>query len=230
MGAFQLSLILKRLFALIASPDTWGKTGVEFITCTSWKISGEATPTAILITDGVGKGNLGMVTTFCHHDQAKIEASDAFSNLHQHDPLDPSMVVVRRYTNTHYIPHGTSCFLYLDMRTLSRGASSTQFPLDWLHLCRLLPFSEIEVILPHEEGQLGFKVYPYSQEVLWESSEEEHHLSDLVLLSISSLALHPHLEEGTQTEGGFGFHQALKCLQDTNQSRAQLECELVQDT
>ena len=50
---------------------------MEFITCTGWKISREATPMAILITDGVGEGNLGMVTTLCCHNQAKMEASDA---------------------------------------------------------------------------------------------------------------------------------------------------------
>ena len=53
-----------------------------FITCTSQKISGEATPMVISITDGVGEGNMGMVTTFCHNNQAKIEASDALSTLH----------------------------------------------------------------------------------------------------------------------------------------------------
>ena len=31
-------------------------------------------------------------------------------------------------------------------------------------------------------------------------------------------------------EGGSGFHPALKLLQDTNQARAHLECELVQET
>ena len=138
----------------------WGKTGVEFITHTSWKISGEATPTVILITEGVGEGNLGMVTTFCHHDQATMVASDALSSLHQCDSLQPSVVVVRRYTNTPYIPQGTSHFLYLDLSTLSGGASSTQFPLHQLYLCRLVPLSE--VVLPYEEGEVGLKVYPHS--------------------------------------------------------------------
>ena len=32
LGAFQFRLISERLFAHIASPDMWGKTGVEFIT------------------------------------------------------------------------------------------------------------------------------------------------------------------------------------------------------
>ena len=176
LGALQFLLILERLFTHIASPDMWGKAGVEFITHTGWKISGEATPMVILITDGLGEGNLGMVITFCHHDQAKMEASDAFSTLHQCDLPEPGVVVVRRYTDTTYIPQRTSHFLYLDMNTLSRGASSAQFPLDWLCQCRLLPFSEAKVVLPHEKGEVTLKVYSNSWEVLCRSSEEEHHL------------------------------------------------------
>ena len=128
---------------------------MKFITHTSRKISGEGTLMVILITDGVGEGNLCMVTTFCCHNQAKVEASDAPSTLYQCDSAESNVVVVRRYTNTPYIPQGTSCFLFLDMSTLCGGASSTQFPLDDLHLHRLLPFSEAEVILPHVEGRWG---------------------------------------------------------------------------
>ena len=82
----------------------WGKDGMEFVTSNGPKISREAAPMAILVTDAVGEGNLGMVTTFCHHDQAKLEASDALSALCKCDLLEPSVVVVRRYTNTPYIP------------------------------------------------------------------------------------------------------------------------------
>ena len=49
------------------------------------------------------------------------------------------MVVVRRYTKTPYIPWESSCLPYLDMSTFSGGTYSAQFPLDWLHLWRLLP-------------------------------------------------------------------------------------------
>ena len=52
-------------------------------------------------------------------------------------------------------------------------------------------------------GEVELKVYSHSQEVLWESSEEEHCLSDPVLLLIPSSALHQCLEEGIQMEGGF---------------------------
>ena len=55
---------------------------MEFITSNGQKISGEAILMVILVTSGVGEGNLGMVTTFCHHDQAEMEASHVLSTLH----------------------------------------------------------------------------------------------------------------------------------------------------
>ena len=58
---------------------------------------------AILITGGVGKESLSMVIVFCHHDQNKMEGSDTLSALHQYNSPVPSVVVVRRYTNTPYI-------------------------------------------------------------------------------------------------------------------------------
>ena len=77
---------------------------------------------------------------------------------------------------------------------------------------------------------MGLKVFPYFQEALWQSSEEEHHLSDPMSLSVPSLVSPPHQEEGTQMEEGSGFHPALRCLQNINQARAQLKCELAQET
>ena len=136
-----LGLSLEMLFTCIASPDIWGKTGVEFITDTSQTVSREANPTVILITSGVGEENLGMMTVFCYHDQNKMEAIYALSALCQCDSPEPSVVVVRRYTNIPYIPQGTSWLLYLNVSTLSRGTSSIQFPLDHLCLQSLLPYS-----------------------------------------------------------------------------------------
>ena len=104
------------------------------MTNTSLRTSEEGNPMMILITDGVGEESLGMVMVFCHHDQNKKEASDALSALHQQDSPEASVVVVRKYTNTPYIPLGTSQLLYLDDSNLSRGTSSTQLPLDCLHL------------------------------------------------------------------------------------------------
>ena len=49
---------------------------MEYVTETGLRLSGEAASLVILITDGVGKGDLGMVTTFYSHNQVKMEASE----------------------------------------------------------------------------------------------------------------------------------------------------------
>ena len=78
---------------------------------------------------------------------------------------------------------------------------------------------------------MGYEIYPYTQEVLWKSSKEGHKLSDQVWLSIPSCALPPLTEEGIQTEEGSGYDKSgykpsLQWLQDYNQAKAQLECEV----
>ena len=80
LGALQFRLVLEVFFACIAS-DRWGKVGVEFLTLTGLKMSGETTNTLIHITDGVGERDLGMVTVFCHPNQARMETYDALSTL-----------------------------------------------------------------------------------------------------------------------------------------------------
>ena len=174
---------------------------------------------AILITNEVIKGDLGMVTTFCSHNQVKMEASEVLTTLHQHDSPEPSIFKVRRYTNTPFIPQGTSRFLYLDVSDLPRGTSSAKFPLNCLHLWKLLPYSKTEVLLPHEEGETGYITYPLYQEVLWKCSEEPCHLSNPVSLSMPSPATPPCLEEGIQMEERLGHNPALQCLEDFNQAR-----------
>ena len=59
----------------------WGQAGVEFISSSGWKMSDEIVPMAVLVTDRVEEGRLGMMTTFCCHDQAKVESSEALSTL-----------------------------------------------------------------------------------------------------------------------------------------------------
>ena len=138
---------------------------MEFITSNGQKISREAILMVILVTGGVGEGNMGKVTTFCCHGQVKMEASDALSALYQCDSLEPSVVLVRRYTNIPYIPWGSSCLPYLDESTLCRGTSSAQFPLDQLCIHRLLPFLDTEVVFPQEVGEMGLKMCPPIQPI-----------------------------------------------------------------
>ena len=75
MGALRFRVVSERCFAHLTTPAMLGKAGMECITNNGRKISGEAIPVAVLVMDGVGEGNLCMVTTFCCHDQAKIECS-----------------------------------------------------------------------------------------------------------------------------------------------------------
>ena len=156
IGALQFRLISEEFFTHVASPTIWGKTGVEYVTKTILRLSSKATPMVTLITDGVGKGDLGMVTTFCSCNQVKMEGSEVLATLCQCDPPMPSVFMVKRYTNTTFIPQGTSRLLYLDVSDLPRGTSSTQFPLNHLHLWKQLPYSKTEVLLPHEEWEMGY--------------------------------------------------------------------------
>ena len=79
---------------------------VEFIPSTSQKISGEIVLMVVLVTDWVEEGSLGMVATFCHHDQAKMEPSEVLSTLLQHDSPKLSSVVVKIFANPPYFPQG----------------------------------------------------------------------------------------------------------------------------
>ena len=80
---------------------------MEFVTKTSPRLSGEAVSMVILNTNGVGKGELGMVTIFWSHILLKIEASEALATLHQCYTPEPSVFVVKRYTNTPSISRET---------------------------------------------------------------------------------------------------------------------------
>ena len=97
-------------------------------------------------------------------------------------------------------------------------------------------------------------MYPHLPEFLWDSLEEDHHLSGPISLSIPLPAPASLLEVCTQTkggldslpactqmEGGLGchpagtqteglrYHSSHKLLQEGNQARAQLDCELIQE-
>ena len=121
IGGLHFRLISEKFFTHIVSPTIWGKMGVEFVTVTSQRLSDGVTPMAIPITDGVGKGDIGMVATFCSHNQTKMEASKVLTACHQCDSPEPRVFMVRRYTNTPFIPQGTSRILYLDVSDLHRA-------------------------------------------------------------------------------------------------------------
>ena len=87
--------------------------------------------------------------------------TDALSNLVQQDSPEPGVAVVKVLTNLPHLPQGSFGFPYLDITTLSKGASTTQFPLTLLHLLRLLPYSHMQVILPWKKEGDGLKIYPF---------------------------------------------------------------------
>ena len=57
-------------------------------------------------------------------------------------------------------------------------------------------------------GEEGLKTYPHLPEFLWDSLEDDHHLSNPIFLSIPLLPPALPLEEFTMTEGGLDSHPA----------------------
>ena len=202
---------------------------MEYVTETGPRLSGVAAPMAILITDGVGKGDLGLVTTFCSCNQAKMEASEALATLHQCNSPKSSIFMVRRYTNTPFIPQGTSRLLYFNASALPGGASSTQFPLDHLYLWKLLPYSKTKVLLSCEEGRWGLEHTPFPERFYGNApkscttSPMQCHYQCLCQLPL------PTWKKVFRWEQKLGYNPALQCLQDFNQTRAQIESELSED-
>ena len=79
----------------------WGQAEVEFIVGSSQKIDGEIIPMAVLKTNRVEEGGLGMVTTFCCQDQAKVESSEVLSSLHQWD--SPELILCQILSVSSYM-------------------------------------------------------------------------------------------------------------------------------
>ena len=85
----------ERLFTHLASLVLWGKAGTDFINNASRRATNiEINPLAILVTDSLGKGKLGMITTFCRTHQVKVEPLDALSALVQWDSPKPGVSTV----------------------------------------------------------------------------------------------------------------------------------------
>ena len=106
-STLHFCVVLGGLFTRLISPYMWGQARVDFITSSTKRaMSKEITPMAILITNGVGTGSLGMVTTFCHSDQAKVEPSVMLLTLIQYDLHKLAKVVMKIFTNLPYFPMG----------------------------------------------------------------------------------------------------------------------------
>ena len=222
LSALHFRVVSEGLFSSLISPELLGQTRANFITSSAKNVmSEEIVPMAILITDGVSKGGLGMVTIFCHFDQVNVEPSVMLLTLIHWVSPEPAMVVMKIFTNSPYFPWGSFSLPFLDMATLTAGASTTWFHLSWLHLCWLLQCSPTQVILPEEKEGDRLMFIPFTKEALWESSIEDHHLSSLVPLSILSTSSHAN------TTKALNFGAALRHLQVVTQAKAQFEQELL---
>ena len=194
-------------------------------------MSTEITPLGSLGNmDDIGEGRLGMITTFCQSDQVKMEPSDTLSALVQWDSPELGVVVLKVFTNSPYFPWGSFSYPYHGLNhPFSRCTSTTQFPLALLYLCMVAPmFFHSGHPSVRERGGLGLKVYPIPcMETLWESSEEEHHLSHPVPLSLPIISSHSNRDTSMQTEEVLNFNLSLRQLQAVTQAKAQLEWGLV---
>ena len=86
LHTIHFHVVLERLFSWLTSSVLWGKAGTDFLIKVGRRaMSAEIAPLAILVTDGVSKGKLGMITAFCRTDKVKVEPLDALSTLVQWD-------------------------------------------------------------------------------------------------------------------------------------------------
>ena len=76
----------------------------------------------------------------------------------------------------------------------------------------------------------GAKTYPFLMETLWESSEEEHHLSHPLSLSVPIISSHSYRNMSMQTEEALSLSLTLRQLEEATQAKAQLEWGLSPQT
>ena len=218
LHALCLCVVSEGLFAKLTTQEVWGWAGVDFITPSGKKVrSKEIMLMAILITDGVGEGKLGMVTIFCCSNQAKVEPSVMLLTLVQQDSHDPAVMVMKIFTNLPSLPWGSFGISFLNIATLPGGASTIWFPLSWLCLCQLFLCFSNQVILPRRRQiELSWRS-PQSQQRHRGRVPSRSSVSSLMPLSLPLLVLATSLstykDRGLQTNEGLDFNMALKQLQ-----------------
>ena len=215
LGILHFQVVLEGLFTRLISPVVRGQARVKFITSSGKRaMSKEIIRMAVLITDGVGKGSLGLVTAFYHSNQAKVEPLVMLMTLTHCDSHELALVVMRIFTNLSYFQWGSFGLLFLDVATLWEGASMASFSLSQLCLYQLLLYSPTQVLLPREGVKAGeLKAIPITMMALWDSSIEDHHLSPPVSLSVSKTSPYSCRDRGLHTKEGLVFTVALGQLQ-----------------
>ena len=116
--------------------------------------------------------------------------------VHQH-PLCHLGVLLLALSSCEHSLWG--CFLHLAPTGLATSMQVT-------------PLLQPEMVLPWEEGEMELTVFLYFWEALWQSSVEEHHLSDPILLSVPLSAPIPIKRWAFRWRKDWAFHPALKLL------------------
>ena len=125
LGALCFWMVSEGLFSQVISPELWGQAGVNIITNSGRRaLSEEVIAMTVLVTEGVDEGSLGMVTIFCHSDQARVEPSTMLLTLLQYESPEPGIVLMKIFTYSPYFPWGSCGLPFLDLATLPEGASS----------------------------------------------------------------------------------------------------------
>ena len=150
----HLHVVSERLFSQVISSALWGKAEANFLTKVGKRATSiETAHLAILVTDRVMEGKLGLITAFCR----TYQSLDTLSTLVQRESPMLGVVVVKVFTNSHHLLWASFGFPYLDITTLSVDTFTRQSPLAQMHSCRLLPYSLMLIVLPWEKEGDGLK-------------------------------------------------------------------------
>ena len=113
------------------------------------------------------------------------------------------------FINLPYFPWGSFGLPFLNIATLSEGPSTIQIPLSQLCLHQLLKYTSTHIFLPKEKEGDRLTVIPFTKEVLWESSIEDHCFSSLVPLLVPTTSSQTNRDKSSQTEEALSFSTAL---------------------
>ena len=164
LHVFYFCVVSEGLYTKLFTPEGWCQTVDDFITHFSKKVRNkEIALMAILITDGVGEEKLGMVTAFCHSNQAGWSLWSCFWSLLSRTHRSQ----LYWWWNLHQFTifqWGSSAFPFLNIATLPMGTSTIQFPFSWLCLHSLILWFPTQVILSKEEADAYELKVPQSQQ------------------------------------------------------------------
>ena len=212
LGALCFYIASEGLFTWLTSPVLWGKARADFITNAARRaMSTEIAPLAFLVTDWVGEGRLGIITTFCQSDQVQVEALGAFLTLVYWDSPKPGVVVVKVFTNSPYLPQGFFNSPYLDVTTLSAGALTGQFPLVPMCLCRLLHILPVRSSF-HERKRGWARSLPIPHGGTVGELRRGASFVQPVPLSVPVIYSHSNRDMSTQTEGSTLLQPCLEAI------------------